>query len=61
MNGYTVKYQFYDKTGKSSLTIPRAIIEANDLNWDAGDDIGMKIKIIDGQKGLFLWKRKKED
>ncbi len=53
-------FQFYEKTRKCSLTIPRAIIEAGNLNWDHKDDIGIIIKAIDGKQGLFLWKREKE-
>ena len=57
MAGYTVKYQYYEVTGKSSVTIPRAILEAAQLDWNPRDDIKILIKTIDGNKGLFLYKK----
>ena len=57
MNGYTSKYLYYKSNKNSIITIPRPIIEANNLNWDHKDEIGIIIKEINGQKGLFLWKR----
>ena len=61
MDGYTANYLFYEKTKRSIITIPRTIIEASDLNWNHQDKIGIIIKNIDGQKGLFLWKRENEN
>jgi len=57
MNGYKVKYLHYEKTGKSEVTIPRAIIEANLLNWEHKDEINLVMKVLDGKKGLFLFKK----
>ncbi len=58
MNGHPVKYLFYEPSGKSVITIPRAIIEANNLDWNHQDEIRIIFKIIDGQEGLFLSKKK---
>jgi len=56
MNGHSIKYLFYEDTKKSTVTIPRSIIEANNLNWNHKDDINLVVKEIDGQVGLFLFK-----
>ena len=39
------------------VTIPKAILDANNLNWNPKDDVYILFKEIDGQAGLF----KKED
>lgn len=57
MNGYPVKYLFYESNKKSIVTIPRAILEANNLNWSHGDEIKLLVKEIDGQPGIFLFKK----
>jgi hypothetical protein len=57
MNGYPVKYLYYKSNKKSNLTIPRSILEANNLNWEHKDDINLVIKTIEGQKGIFLYKK----
>jgi len=59
MNGETVKYHYYDSNKRSFITIP--VVMARGLNWNHDDKIGIIIKIIDGKKGLFIWKREKED
>ena len=51
---------YYEETGKSTITIPRPIIDAGNLNWEHKDDINIIIKTIDGQEGLFLFKREKD-
>jgi len=57
MNGHTVNYLYYEESKRSIITIPRAIIEGGNLNWEHKDNIGIIIKTIDGQEGLFLFKR----
>jgi len=57
MNGHIVNYLYYEESKRSIITIPRAIIEAGNLNWEHKNDIGIIIKEINGKKGLFLWKR----
>lgn len=57
MNGHTVNYLHYEESKRSIITIPRAILEAGNLNWNHKDEIKIIIKEIDGKKGLFLWKR----
>ena len=59
MNGYKVKYLFYEDTKKSEITIPRSIIEGFSLNWIHGDDIYLVFSIIENYEGLFLYKRNK--
>jgi len=39
------------------VTIPRAILEANNLNWSHGEEIKLLVKTIDGQQGIFLFKK----
>lgn len=60
MNGYTSKYLYYESNKNSIITIPRPIIEANNLDWEPGDDIGIIVETMNGQKGMFLWKREEE-
>ena len=60
MNGYPVKYLYYKSNKKSIVTIPRAILEAANLNWSHKEEINLVIKTIDGQKGLFLYKKEGE-
>lgn len=57
MNGYKVKYLFYEKSKKSEITIPRSVIEANILDWNHKDELNLIVKTIDGQKGIFLFKK----
>ena len=56
MNGHPVKYLFYKSNKKSIVTIPRAILEASNLNWGHKEEIKLVVKTIDGQKGIFLYK-----
>ncbi|MFX1502479.1 MAG: hypothetical protein ACFFDH_16075 [Promethearchaeota archaeon] len=56
MNGYEVIYLYYKQTGKSEITIPRAIIEANNLDWYHKDNIFLLGKEYQEKKGLFLSK-----
>ncbi len=60
MNGYPVKYLFYESNKKSMVTIPRAILEANNLNWNHGEEINLIVKTIDGQQGIFLFRKEKK-
>jgi hypothetical protein len=52
-----IKYLFYESTGKSQITIPRVVIESNELDWEHGDEIKLVIRTIDGKKGVFLYKK----
>ncbi len=61
MDGYISKYLYYKSNKNSIITIPRAIIDAGSLNWNHKDEIKIIIKTIDGQTGLFLWKREKKE
>ena len=51
-----IRYLHYKKTNRSSVTIPRAILEFNNLDWKHGDIIILVLKEIEGKKGLFLRK-----
>ena len=61
MNGHPVKYLFYKANKKSQVTIPRAILEASNLNWRHKDEINIMVKNIDGQKGIFLYKKSSKE
>lgn len=61
MNGYISKYLFYESNKNSLITIPRPIIEANNLDWNHKDEIRIVVKTIDGKQGLFLFKRENEE
>ncbi len=52
-----IKYLYYENTGKSQITIPRVVIESNELDWKHGDEMKLVIKTIDGKKGVFLYKK----
>ena len=61
MNGHPVKYLFYESNKKSMVTIPRAILKANNFNWSHGDEIKLVVKTIDGQQGIFLFKKEAKE
>jgi len=56
MNGHKLKYLYYKEGKRSIITIPRAIIDVENLNWNHKDIINVVVKTIDGQKGLFFFK-----
>ncbi len=58
MNGYKAKYLYYEANKQSMVTIPKAILDANNLNWKSKDDVYILYKEIEGQSGLFLFKKK---
>ena len=55
MDGDTTKYYKFEKSGSGRVTIPVRLAKA--LNWEHNNKIGIIINTIDGQQGLFLWKR----
>ncbi|MBA7709166.1 hypothetical protein ES703_118078 [subsurface metagenome] len=57
MNGKTTKYYKYKHSGSGTITIPISIAEA--LNWKHKDDVNLVIKNINGQIGLFMYKKEK--
>ena len=57
MNGYKSKYLYYETNKQSMVTIPRAILDANNLNWSSKDNINIIYKELNGQPGLFLFKK----
>jgi len=59
MNGYTAKYLYYEESKRSIITIPRAIIKAENMDWEHKSEINILVKEIDGKKGLFLFKKEK--
>lgn len=61
MDGYTVNYLYYEESKRSIITIPRSIIEAENMNWEHKSEIKILVKEIDGQKGLFLFKKEEEE
>jgi len=57
MDGHLTKYLFYEKTGKSQITIPRKFLEVEGINWEHNDDLYLITKIIEGRKGIFIIKK----
>lgn len=55
MDGKTTKYYYYDSNKQSIVTIP--ISMAKGLNWGHQDEINILIEVVNGQKGLFLFKK----
>ena len=55
MNGETTKFYKFENTSSGRVTIPISLHKA--LNWGHKDDINIVIKTIDGQTGLFLFKK----
>jgi formylmethanofuran dehydrogenase subunit D len=57
MNGETTKYYKYKNTsGKLNLSPSTA----KTLNWEHGDEIRYVVKTIEGQIGLFFFKKESE-
>jgi len=54
MNGQTSKYYYHKDSKQSRLSIPVSI--ARSLDWKKGDEINIKFEVINGKKGLFLYK-----
>jgi hypothetical protein len=52
-----IKYLYYESTGKSQITIPRVVLESNELDWEHQDEIKLVVKELDGKKGIFLYKK----
>ena len=59
--GHKTRYIFYEKTKKSSVTLPRFLLEANNLEWNQGDIILLILKEIEGKKGIFLYRKETTD
>ena len=58
MNGETTKYYKFEKSGSGRITIPISLAKA--LNWTHGDEINIIIEVLNGNKGLFLFKKEKD-
>ena len=54
MNGETTKFYSYETTS-GRINIPKKV--ARVLDWNHEDEIGMIIEVVNGKKGLFLFKR----
>ena len=54
MDGKIVKYQYYENTKRSFITIPRTL--AKGLNWENSGEINILIENLKGNTGLFLFK-----
>ena len=59
MNGKITKYYYYDSNKQSIITIP--ISMAKGLNWSHQDKINVLFKTIDGESGLFLFKKEEKE
>lgn len=56
MSGRAVKYKKYEKKGSGEIYIPISVTEA--LKWVDGDELMLTIEVIDGNQGIFLYKKK---
>lgn len=58
MDGKATKYYYYDSNKQSIVTIPISI--AKSLNWEHLNEINIIIEVVNGQKGIFLFKKEKK-
>ena len=58
MNGHLVKYLYYQKTGKSQVTLPRKFLEAEKIDWEHNDDLYLNVIEHNGKKGIFICGKK---
>ncbi|MBN1800695.1 MAG: hypothetical protein JW891_04270 [Candidatus Lokiarchaeota archaeon] len=54
MNGETTKFYTYQNTS-GRVNIPLSVAKV--LNWNHKDELGIVLKTIEGQTGLFLYKK----
>ena len=59
MNGKTTKYYKFESSGSGRVNIPIAL--AKGLNWEHNNEINIVIHTIEGQTGLFLFKKKESE
>ena len=57
MDGHLTKYLYYKSSGKSQVTLPRKFLEIEKFDWEHDDDLYLISKEIDGQKGIFIFKK----
>ena len=57
MDGHLVKYLYYEKTGKSQITLPRKFLDVEGIDWSHNDDLYLSVKTIEGKKGIFVFKK----
>lgn len=56
--GHLTKYLYYEKTKKSTVTIPKELLEAERIDWKHGDTIYIVTFDVEGQgKWLYLYKQ----
>ena len=58
MDGHLTKYLYYEKTGKSQITIPRRFMEIEEIEWIHNDNLYLVKKTIEGKEGIFIFKKK---
>jgi hypothetical protein len=56
MSGRPVKYRKYENKGSGEIYIPISVTDA--LKWVNGDELLLTIEVVDGIKGIFLYKKK---
>ena len=56
MSGRIIRYKKHEKQGSGRIFVPVSIAQA--LKWEDGDGLNLTIEIIDGQKGIFLCKKR---
>lgn len=54
--GHPSIYRYYEKNKQSLITIPRAIIETANLNWQHKDNVAVLYNEFENQKGFFVFK-----
>ena len=59
--GHSTTYLYYESSGKSEVTIPRVVLDANNLNWRNKDYIFLLIKEIEQIRGIFLYKKEENE
>jgi len=59
MNGNIAKFYFYEGSGSGRINIPIAL--ARDLGFQNKDNLIISVQIIDGQKGVFIYKKSDKD
>ena len=61
MNGHLVKYLYYDKIGKSQVTLPRKFLEAEKIDWKHNDDVYLVAIEHEGRKGVFIYRKEERE
>ncbi|MHA2007081.1 MAG: hypothetical protein ACXACO_08165 [Promethearchaeota archaeon] len=58
-DGNTTKYRKYKQQGSGTVLIPISLARA--LKWKDKDDLSITFEVINSHKGIFLFKKEKEE